>query len=159
MQSDDIPAAPSVYRPDHIILYGVKLNRSSANALLPFDKKTLSFTVTDADGTIMPPNRIAIIVAYGYSFEGQCYRFDRPKMFVFDRFEEIKEASGCGFGSDYSMWTISSQQILLELTTSADLAETLILEANLPGNQPPNTYGNKMQLAHRGGRVTRHGGP
>ncbi len=43
---------------------------------------------------------------------------------------------------------------MLELTASIGSAETLLLEANLPGKRSPNTYGSKMQLAHRGGRLT-----
>lgn len=103
----------------------------------------------------MPPNQIAIVAAYGYAFEGHCYRFDRPKLFAFDRFEEIEPAEGCGFGDGYIMWNISSKQILLELSTRTDEAQVLVLDANLPGNRAPNTYGNSFQLAHRSGRLNR----
>lgn len=155
MSSEDIPAASKIYRPEYITLYGIKLNDISVNATIPFDNKTLSLEVRKANP--LPPREIAIVVTYGYSFEGHCYRFDRPKIFVFDGFEEVKEASGCGFGADYSMWHISSKQILLELSTRTDEAEVLVLEANLPGNRAPNTYGNSYQLAHRSGRLNRQG--
>ena len=32
---------------------------------------------------------------------------------------------------------------------------TGLLDANLPGKRAPNTYDNDMQMAHRGGRLTR----
>jgi hypothetical protein len=158
MLSDEIPAAPGVYRPDHIVLYGIKLNKNSLNALLPFDEKLLSLQVLKLTGDPIRPKSVAIIVAYGYSFDGKCYRFSRPKMLAFDKFTETVNAKGCGFEEGYSMWSISSQQVILELGANADLAETLILDANLPGNRAPNTYSDHMQLAHRNGRLGRTGG-
>lgn len=69
------------------------------------------------------------------------------------------EAKGCGYdGTEYKMWRMDTKRNIMELSTGVDIAETLILEANLPGNRAPNTYGNSYQLAHRGNRLTRNGG-
>ena len=158
MLADDIPAPPKSdkYSPDQIVLYGIKLNEAATNAVLPFEGKKLLLEVQKG-GTVMASTELVMAVVYGYSFEGHCYRLDKPRIFVFDQFEEAT-ASGCGFDAPYLMWYIRSREVLLELTTSVDFAEKLILDANMPGNRPPNTYGNHMQLAHRGGRLTR-GGP
>jgi hypothetical protein len=163
--SEDIPAPPKVedFYPDQIVIYGIKLNASGTSIELPFADKRLKLEVykNNEANELLDHNKIAMVVAYGYGFEGHCYRLDRPKLFVFELIRKnISEgpAKGCGFdGLDYMMWRISSKRVLLEFSMSVDLAEMLILEANLPGNQVPNTYGNKMQLAHRGGRLNRGG--
>jgi hypothetical protein len=159
MSSDDIPAAPSPknYRPDQITLYGVKLNVDADPAALPFDGKVLRLFVTPNTSNIpINPKKVAIAVIYGYAFEGHCYRLDRPRLLVFEPSTE-GAAEGCGFDASYMMWRIASKTLLLEIATNVGTAEDLIVDANLPGNRPPNTYGNKMQLAHRGGRLNRVG--
>jgi hypothetical protein len=159
MSSDDIPAAPAPknYRPDQLTLYGVKLNVDADPATLPFNGKALRLLVTPHNSKVaLDPTRVAIAVIYGYAFEGHCYRLDRPRLLVFEASTE-GPAQGCGFESPYIMWRISSKTLLLEVATNVGTAEDLIIDANLPGNRPPNTYGNKMQLAHRGGRLNRAG--
>jgi hypothetical protein len=117
------------------------------------------------------PSRSAIVLAYGYAFEGHCYRFDKTRVFVTDATEQ--DPLGCGFDLEprptepvfgagvanptptYRMWRIRAATELLELTTNYDTARALILDANLPGRRAPNTYSNNMQMAHRGGRLTR----
>ncbi|WP_353646875.1 hypothetical protein [Mesorhizobium sp. WSM2239] len=160
MSYEDIPAPPNIdnFRADHITVYGVKLNEYEDEPLLPLSslsKLWLAIKVVDDKGT-KDKEFITIAVAYGYAFEGHCYRMDRPKLLVFEH-EDDKPASGCGFGGDYRMWRIRSKTELLEIALSFDLAEKLILEANLPGNRAPNTYGNNMQLAHRSGRIGKSG--
>ena len=161
MSGDDIPAAPSIhdYFPDQITIYGVKLNLEEPEPLIemPFGKLWLSLKVVNKkkepqDGTVL-----TMAVAYGYAFEGHCYRLDTPKLLIFEHIDDL-DAEGCGFGKPYRMFRIRAKAPLFELVTSVDLAETLILEANLPGNRTPNTYGNKWMLAHRGGRLNRPGG-
>ena len=167
MMSSDVPAPmnPSRYVPDEIILYGVLLNsrvdeRNENEAAIPcFDKYRLSIKVREdkTNGASLKNSVMAIAAIYGYSFEGHCYRFDRPKLMVFPGGDAVAE--GCGFfGPDYRMWRISKRDEMLELNTASDLAEALVLEANLPGNKPPNTYGNSMQLGHRSGRLSRSNG-
>lgn len=156
--SDTVPAAPLVndYYPDEIVLYGVKLNQGVNNPDLPFDQKRLCLEVKK-NGKTMGEGSIVIAVIYGYGFEGHCYRFDRPKLMIFEH-NRNDDAEGCGFAAPYKMWRIGSKRSLMELSTKVGLAEELILEANLPGNRAPNTYGNSMQMAHRSGRLGRDGG-
>jgi hypothetical protein len=163
MSSDDIPAAPSPtnYRADEITLYGVKLNSSQAYAKMPLAETGLGLRLSVTkliDDNDISNQQISVAVVYGYAFEGQCYRLDKPRLLVFAPSVIDKAAEGCGYGDSYRMWRITSKTILLDLATSVGLAEDLLLEDNLPGNRPPNTYGNKMQLAHRGGRLSRTNG-
>jgi hypothetical protein len=162
--SDDIPAPTNSnrYLPDQIILYGVKINRRDPEARIPLfeNANTLFLEVRNNDtGVTLGIDEIAMAVIYGYAYEGHCYRLDRPKLMIFEYDGGESEANGCGFfGPDYRMWRISKKKKLLELNTNLDTAEVLILDANLPGNRAPNTYGNSVALAHRGGRISRGGG-
>ena len=161
MATEDVPAAPNPFEfyPDQIVLYGVKLNQDESPVALPFFDTTLNLQVRKKKGNKpVSPKKMVIAVVYGYAFEGHCYRFDKPKLLIFNRSFE-GPAEGCGFGNGYTMWKISSKKYMVELSMSIDLAETLVLEANKPGNRAPNTYGNDMQLAHRGGRLSRMTGP
>ena len=175
MPSDTTPApsGATTYQPNEILLYGVKLNDNVDYADIPFDPSVLvkqssvflRMQVSKASGTDdtavpIARDKVSIAVAYGYGFEGACYRFDRPRLLLFKPQGDAMPAQGCGFdGFDppYKMWRITSKTMLLELASTAGTAEDLILAANLPGNRPPNTYGNHMQLAHRGGRLNRGG--
>jgi hypothetical protein len=157
MAYEDIPAAPhpKTYAPDEITLYGVKLNVTNNVAYLPFQNQRLRLAVVsiNADSPVDP--NIVTAVIYGYAFEGGCYRCDVPKLLMFHpRTAEIA-AVGCGFGTGYQMWQLAKKTPIMELSTNFDLAEELVLNANLPGKRNPNTYGNSMMLAHRNGRLNR----
>jgi hypothetical protein len=162
MDCCDVPAPQPKQRyfPDEIILYGVPLDSEAyrdRTALIPFDKYVLALQVHDASGPVGSGD-VAIAVIYGYAFEGGCYRFDRPRLMIFEARQ--KSASGCGFEQSmgYFMWRLSSkQQIILELNSTVDIAETIILTNSLPGKRSPNTFSASMQLAHRGGRLTNNG--
>jgi hypothetical protein len=152
------PQLAARYGPDEIILYGVNLNsrmtKGVREASIPFGKLSLASFVRDEKDTPLAPDKIALAVVYGYSFEGHCYRLDKPKLMIFEYGGEGEPATGCGFGGQYLMWRITTKTNLLELVVSADLAEELLLKANLPGNRNPTTYGASMQLAHRGGQLS-----
>jgi hypothetical protein len=159
MSYEDHPAPPSPidYFPDEIVLYGVQLNGDSNRASLPFGDKRLRLEVYNGDGQIADNKYLAIAVIYSYSYEGACYRLDRPRLMIISA--KAKDPEGCGYGgTKYKMWRIDSKHLIMELNSTVDLAEHLILEANLPGNRAPNTYGNNMAMAHRGNRLSRNGG-
>jgi hypothetical protein len=159
MSSEDIPAPPNPvnFAPDEIILYGVKLNTDRDYGSIPFAGNRLRLQVQQIHPKeTLGPDAVAMAVVYGYAFEGHCYRLDKPRLMIFKYSGLETDADGCGFqGPVYRMWRIGSKTSLLEVTTNFDLAESLILEGNLPGNRAPNTYGNSMQLAHRSGRLGR----
>jgi hypothetical protein len=169
MSSEDIPEAPSPqnFLPDQINLYGVSLNFrspgkvSDRSATLPFNANFLRMSIVEARDSQTPiiPEKMVIAVIYGYAFEGQCYRNDKPKLLIFEPTSKETAAIGCGFdGLGYVMWGVTKKTSIMELAISTDFAEEIILNANLPGNRSPNTYGNSFMLAHRGGRLSRGGG-
>lgn len=159
MSSEDIPAPPNPksYSPDQITIFGVALNIDNNAAYLPLEDNRLKLAVVQfGSDTPIDPKRMVIAVVYGYAFEGHCYRLDQPKLFVFEPRITGAPAVGCGFDSgEYIMWQITKKTSMLEFSTSVDLAEELVLNASLPGNRNPNTYGNRAQLAHRGGKLNR----
>ncbi|MCA1370462.1 hypothetical protein I6F15_24220 [Bradyrhizobium sp. BRP14] len=159
-ETNPAPPNPRSYRPDQITLYGVRLNVENNAAYLPLDGNRLKLAVVPFGSDVaVDPQETEIAVIYGYAYEGFCYRFDKPKLFVFFPNTTKAPAKGCGYeNSGYFMWQITKKTQMMELSTSADLAEELVLNANLPGNRSPNTYGNSMALAHRSGRLTRGGG-
>jgi hypothetical protein len=151
------PAQWSTHFPDEIILYGVRLNRGRnyASFYAGYGQE-LRVEMFGSAGESF------VVLAYGYAYEGHCYRFDKARVFVVrDPHEE--DPIGCGFDIErrlgqpavYRMWRIRAATQLLELTTNFDTARALILEANLPGRRAPSTYSITMQMAHRGGRLTR----
>lgn len=172
MLSDNIPApaAAANYRPNEIVLYGVKLNDTADHADIPFDDTLvvgkgpvalrLQVQARNAAAGAKPigSKDVVLAVIYGYAYEGACYRFDRPRLYAFAPDAAEAPAEGCGFDASYKMWRITSKSIMFEVATNTGEADDLVLKANLPGNRAPNTYGNNMQMAHRGGKLNRADG-
>jgi hypothetical protein len=145
--------------PGGTLLYqGPQLALTDAANIAVFDKTTTPAPLPAAPGPSVP--RLQIAVIYGYAYEGQCYRLDKPKLLVFLSVNGTP-ASGCGFDTitGYSMWRVSAtQDTVLELVSNADYFAKIILEGNLPGKRAPNTYAANAKpmtsLSHRGGRLT-----
>ena len=187
-ESSDVPAPSSDYNyvPDEIILYGVRLNRGRADGYINMEANprfltagnvmlgalTLRLSLFRGDDPL-DDEHVVIAAIYGYAYEGHCYRFDKPRVFLFEH-EKVRDdngtllddedAQGCGFGGfqpssgrdvpPYKMWRIRAKTDILELNTTRDEASAIVLENNLPGRRAPNTYDGNMRLAHRGGRLT-----
>ncbi|WP_025661765.1 hypothetical protein [Rhizobium sp. IBUN] len=156
--NDDIPApATERYVADALILYGVKLNERNGFASFDIgedDDSTVRLQLFQGK-TECTADQYSVVLAYGYAFEGHCYRFDTNRVFLI-RKEAPKEAVGCGFeGLGYKMWRIRSSTELLELATNFGDARSLILDANLPGKRSPSSYAITLRMAHRDGRLNR----
>ncbi|WP_230531056.1 hypothetical protein [Microvirga roseola] len=165
MSEFDLAPAPGGRRfaPDEVIIYGVDLKTGPnddphAEILVRKDWIISLRSASDPAGS-----QYEIVAAYGYAYEGHCYRFDRPKILVFDTDDggaaPGARAEGCGFGisADYKMWRVRPDADVLELAPQTDSLRKVLLEANMPGQRPPNTYSSHMMLAHRGGRLTGSG--
>jgi hypothetical protein len=110
------------------------------------------------------PTDFVVLAAYGYAFEGHCYRFDKPRLIGLATrgdAEKVKGPLGCGFDTPapgdpnqwYQGWRLRSNQRIIEMGMSVGRVEDIILDANRPSRRPPNTYASDMQLAHRSGRL------
>ncbi|AJC81766.1 hypothetical protein IE4803_PA00122 (plasmid) [Rhizobium etli bv. phaseoli str. IE4803] len=95
------------------------------------------------------------VLAYGYAFEGHCYRLDSNRIFVVTG-PSAKPAVGCGFEANmgYKMWRLTASSQLLEISTNFADARALILDAQLPGKRSPNAYAITLRTAHRNGRLS-----
>jgi len=147
-----------IFAPDEIIIYGVNLrNGPAGNAQGELQFKA-GWQVTLGPKSVPAGTDFQIVAAYGYAYEGHCYRFDRPRilMFASTGVPAMAPAAGCGFNisAQYQMWRVPADKEVMELTAQIDTFRAVVLEANLPGRRPPNTYASDMMLAHRGGRLT-----
>lgn len=163
------PAATGLYFPDALILYGVKLNSEADYGRLSVGQTgaQLRFQLyaINSNATYDPLGRAlySIVLAYGYAFDGHCYRLDSNRIFIVTGPAD-EDPIGCGFDfqppvagshTGYRMWRIRSSTQLLEIATDFGDAKTLILDANLPGKRSPTSYAITMAMAHRNGRLTR----
>jgi hypothetical protein len=147
-----------IFAPDEIIIYGVSLREGAtgkAQGELLFKS---NWRVMLSPRSVPAGTDFQIVAAYGYAYQGHCYRFDRPRVLMFSSNEiaPMEPAVGCGFNisPQYQMWRVPADKDVMELTAQIDTFRSLVLEANLPGRRPPNTYASEMMLAHRGGRLT-----
>ncbi|ANP90387.1 hypothetical protein [Rhizobium leguminosarum] len=158
MTDDSVPApATERYQADALILYGVKLNDRKDYARFDFGDGHLSDLRMQLfrDQIGSKSGEYSIVLAYGYAFEGHCYRFDSTRVFLITA-DVPRNAVGCGFDDlGYKMWSIRASDALLEILISYGDAKTLILDANLPGKRSPNSYAITLRMAHRDGRLTR----
>lgn len=153
MKDDTIPAPPGTpYTPDEIILYGIELNGAKGGPA--------KLDVGLGKGTELQVNfhstagvTGAIVLAYGYAFEGHCYRLDSTRVFLVVGETACEDAKGCGFEAPYKMWRITAATQIVEMSTASSDARALILDAQLPGKRSPASYAITLKMAHRSGRL------
>lgn len=157
------PARPGMYFPDLVILYGVKLNAKTPYG--EFDAGENGHAALRMQlyrgGREQDVHDYSIVLAYGYSFEGHCYRLDTNRVFLV-KGPSAEDAAGCGFDNlppaangKYQMWRVRSNEELLEIAVNYGDVKKLILDANLPGRRSPSSYAITASLAHRDGRLNR----
>ncbi|MBZ6076793.1 hypothetical protein [Microvirga puerhi] len=173
----DVPAPGQTdkFATDEIILYGVKLNSVDSYARLdltwrsdflpPQETVVLQLQMLHRKGNgsfaDFKNSEVVIAAIYGYAFEGHCFRPDKIRIYAFYYNGPDLGAVGCGFdestplsSNSYRMWRLKMRAPLMEISATLDTAEALILDASLPGKRAPNTYDSRMQMSHRGGRLT-----
>ncbi|MDF0696257.1 hypothetical protein PYR71_06955 [Rhizobium sp. MC63] len=153
MTDESVPAPSGPrYIADEIILYGVELNDTSGVAHLNVGM------VGKAELQVRLASTVGItgstVLAYGYAFEGHCYRLDSTRIFIITG-PNAEDAKGCGFdGLGYKMWRVTAASQILEISTAFGDARTLILDAQLPGKRSPSSYAITLRMAHRNGRLS-----
>jgi hypothetical protein len=154
MTDDSVPAPSGPrYIADEIILYGIDLNDANGVAHLDVGlagKAELQVKLHSGVGITG-----STVLAYGYAFEGHCYRLDSNRIFVVSG-PPAEPAVGCGFDKalGYKMWRITAATKILEISTGFGEARTLILDAQLPGKRSPSSYAITLRMAHRSGRLS-----
>lgn len=100
---------------------------------------------------------IALIYAYG--FEGHTYRLTKPRIMIVQGKGEAFHARP-DFGTlesltgELFLWRASKHQQTISIEVESGTLETLVLEANKPGNRSVSAYAAHMQMAHRGGKIS-----
>lgn len=166
-ESVPAPANSRMFFPNALILYGVKLNSETHHCSIvagsaDFQLRSQLFHREAGAYVAMENTDYSVVLTYGYSFEGHCYRMDAHRIFVVIGSRD-EDAVGCGFenpdtapvNTQYRMWRIRSSTELMEIATDYGDAKTLILDANLPGRRSPNSYAIHLNMAHRNGRLAR----
>jgi len=173
----DVPA-PGLndrFAADEIILYGVNLNAEGNRVHLDLTQPAgfrppdetmvlqLQLLAGEEGGEleVVQAEEVVIAAIYGFAYEGQCVRLEKPRIYAFYRGEEEAPALGCGFdrvndaaANPYRMWRVKAKAQMMELSIRLDEASALLFEQNVPGRRAPNTYDSRLQLSHRGGRLT-----
>jgi hypothetical protein len=157
------PERPGMYFADIVMLYGVKLNSRTPYGV--FDAGENGYVSLQAQLyrglKKQEVDDYSIVLGYGYSFDGHCYRLDSHRVFIV-KGPPAEDAVGCGFDEisptskgTYQMWRVRTSDELLEITLNYGDAKKLILDANLPGRRSPSSYAITASLAHRDGRLNR----
>jgi len=157
------------FRPTGLILYGVPATIVKI--------RTFKIEMNMLDGERDDNNNVVskLAVIYGYSYEGHCYSLPKPCIVVVDGPGEpamgcgydqqtavIRALTGTGSGecktetgpAQYCMWRADKLTKTCEISITSGFFEEIILQQNIGGPKPPVAYGARVQLAHRGGKLT-----
>jgi hypothetical protein len=152
------PQANAPLSPSEVIFYGVKMG---GDILVDSLLAVMVIPHFPKSKPVEGNPDYQIVAAYGYSYEGHCYRFDQVRVLVFTSKDCTEKAAqigagenACGFAPQYQRWRIPSDATVLDFSTQVGTCEKVVLDANRPGRRPPNTYRSEMLLAHRGGKFS-----
>lgn len=174
-----IPSDGRLYDPSEVVLIGSHMEPSPAT-LKDTDEMTekdarrtghlrvrsdladkLTFTAHPVKETmhtgVERETQPTIAVIYAYSYEGHIYRLPKPRIMVVravgEPYPPQDQEAEAKTGKLY-MWRMSKHQHTVSIEVESGALETLVLDANQPGNRSVQSYHAHMQLAHRGGRLT-----
>lgn len=113
---------------------------------------------TGEDGKPVATTKPTIALIYAYGYEGHTYRLSKPRiMIVHGEGQEYdareKDPSPSLTGKLY-MWRLSKHHQTVSIEVESGELESLVLEANQPGNRSVNSYAAHMQMSHRGGKLS-----
>ncbi len=101
------------------------------------------------------PSSCGIMV--GYSYEGHCYDFSKPKIMIVPALPQTIPADDCGYerkkDSRYQLWIVDKLDECVEFEMNQGFVEQIVLDANLPGKRSPTMYASRMMMGHRSGRL------
>ena len=111
----------------------------------------------DRDGNLkISLPTIALIYAYGY--EGHTYRLTKPRIMIVRGagrpYEGGTKDPSPSLTGKLFMWRLSKHHQTISIEVESGDLETLVLEANQPGNRAVNSYAAHMQMSHRGGKLS-----
>lgn len=147
------------YSPSRITLYGIVLISLDA-----WVGKAFGGTARPTKVQIRPqPNVSASATAsdqyypaliYAYAYQGHCYNLPEPVILIVEG--EGDDATGFDFDDNpgYQMWSVEKLDRTMQLEPTSDTFEEVILKRGLSGAKQPVSYASRLQISHRGGKLT-----
>ena len=141
--TNERPKAEGEYSPSVIRFYGQHCTTYSGRRI-------------KLDIGVQNPGQHDLVLVYGYAYQGHCYTLPEPMLLALPRAGRRGPAEGCGFDGrlGYEMWRVDKLEESVMLHFSADTLDQLVLMRNLPGTRQPLSYAGKVQMLHRGGKLT-----
>ncbi|MGH6931639.1 MAG: hypothetical protein ACREEE_04315 [Dongiaceae bacterium] len=142
--------AAAAYQPARVRLYGIGVTTITDGVFGHGGAARFHVTIG-----ANPPGQWEVAAIYGYSHEGHCYSLPKPCLLVVPR--PAVAADGCGYTGQpvpYSMWIMDKLDRSMMMSVEQGFIEELILQQNIGGPKTPAAYGTRVQLAHRGGKLT-----
>ncbi len=164
-----ILAAGREFDPSEVVLIGAHLEPNSKatdgeikvkSDLVSKLKITCEPTTTIDDKGKSKKTDPCAAVIYAYAYEGHTYRLPKPRIVIVDGEGEpyvhgtAASATGAPKTGKLYLWRMSKHTNTVAIEIETGSVETLILDANTPGNQSTKSYASNMQLSHRGGRLS-----
>ena len=115
-------------------------------------------TTQTAEGKTIDTSNPTIALIYAYAYEGHTYRLAKPQIMLVEGEGEVyppgKTDGRNQPDGGLFLWRQSKDDETISIEVQSGTVERLVIDANLPGNRSVTAYGSKMQMAHRGGRLT-----
>lgn len=142
------PRDRMLYSPSEIALYGVQLGALQAligTQVRPVEAEVTVITQGDA--------RYVAALIYAFAYQGHCYHLPEPVILMLP--ENDGPAEGYGFNpAHFRMWRVDKLDRSLQLETTADTFEEIVLKRYLAGTKQPLAYASRAQISHRGGKLS-----
>lgn len=136
------------YSPSELTLYGVQLG--ALTAWIGYQAQPIEARIS-----ILPQGNVAYIAGliYAFAYQGHCYHLPEPVILMVP--DNDVPAQGFDFDPNYyRMWRVDKLDRTLQLETTADTFEEVVLKRALMGTKQPISYASRALLSHRGGKLS-----
>jgi hypothetical protein len=151
------PDATLSYSPSQITLFGIPLVALDAwiGRQAKLVEAQISIIPQGGGGLSGAPADPAFIPAliHAFAYQGHCYNLPEPVILLV---EDVGNPA-MGFDFDpalYVMWKVDKLDRTLQLETTGDTYEEIILKRTLAGSKQPIAYASRAQISHRGGKLS-----
>jgi len=147
------------YSPSEITLYGIRLDY--VDACIGQQNSTVETNIG-----VFAAGMVSFFPAliYAFAYQGHCYHLPEPVILVVKGPGDLAE----GFDFEvmnfqtnpptnhtrYLMWKVDKLDRTLQLETTTDTYEEIVLKRALAGTKQPISYASRAQISHRGGKLS-----
>jgi hypothetical protein len=147
------------YSPSEITLYGMLLEGIDAS-IGPQNATVQTMVVIQ---TANLDNYYPSLI-YAFAYQGHCYNLPEPVILIvrgmgvpaegFDYEIWDRTQNPPVNVTEYKMWKVDKLDRSLQLETTMDTFEEIVLKRALAGTKQPMSYASHAQLSHRGGKLS-----